>query len=339
MSGTSDPKLPGARRPEALKPEARKADAQVPDARKPEAKLPEAKLPEARTPGAMIAEARRKRGLSADDLAERTKIPVTLLVALEADEYHRLSGPLYARSFLRSCAKELGLPVEDVLDLYNRHSGETVRAPGEPPQVPSAVRIKRVGLPWAKLAVGFAAVAGLAVLSFVLTRPGNDASDSQAAVASQPVARAAAGPSVRGNALPEVEPAVPVAAAADSLPTGRPGLGFADGMTWPLVVRLQLASPALVRARRDGDEFYADVAWPADGAHQPVPVGAIVAGSAYATPTGFVIYWGAVGRLSLVLGAAEGVELTVNGEPRRVDLPLDGGELILDLEAAASPLP
>ncbi len=354
MSGTSDPKLPGARRPdakkadalmsEARKPEARLPEAKLPEARLPEAKLPEARLPEARlpearTPGALIAEARKKRGLSADDLAERTKIPVTLLVALEADEYHRLSGPLYARSFLRSCAKELGLPVEDVLDLYSRHSGETVRAPGEPPQVPSAVRIKRVGLPWAKLAVGVAAVAGLAVLSFVLTRPGSDAADSQATVTPQPVTRAAAGPSVRGNALPEPEPAVPVAAAADSLPAGRPGLGFADGMTWPLVVRLQLASPALVRARRDGDEFYADVAWPADGANQPVPVGAIVAGTAYATPTGFVVYWGAVGRLSLVLGAADGVELTVNGEPRRVDLPLDGGEFILDLEAAASPLP
>jgi hypothetical protein len=78
---------------------------------------------------------------------------------------------------------------------------------------------------------------------------------------------------------------------------------------------------------------------PRIGANPAVPVGAIVAGSAYATPTGFVVYWGAVGRLSLVLGAADGVELTVNGEPRRVDLPLDGGELILDLEAAASPLP
>ena len=338
MSGTSDPKMPGARRPDA-----KNADAQVPEAKPSEAKAPATKAPatmpsESRTPGAMIAEARKKRGLSADDLAERTKIPVTLLVALEADEYHRLSGPLYARSFLRSCAKELGLPVEDVLDLYSRHSGETVRAPGEPPLVASAVRIKRVGLPWARLAVGFVAVAGLAVLSFVLTRPDGGEADSQAAVTAQPVTRAAV-PSVRGNALPEPDPAAPVAEAADSLPAGRPGLGFADGMTWPLVVRLQLDAPALVRARRDNDEFYADVAWPAVGAGQAVPVGAIVAGSAYATPTGFVVYWGAVGRLSLVLGAADGVELTVNGEPRRVDLPLDGGELILDLEAAASPLP
>ena len=334
MSGTSDPKLPGARRPDAMKPEASASEA------KPsEAKVPASKPSESRTPGAVISDARMKRGLSADDLAERTKIPVTLLVALEADEYHRLSGPLYARSFLRSCAKELGLPVEDILDLYNRHSGETVRAPGEPPLMPTAVRIKRVGLPWAKLTAGVVAVAGLAVLSFMLTRPGGEEADGKAADNVQPVARAASGPTVRGNALPEPEPAAPVAEAADSLPVGRPGLGFADGMTWPLVVRLQLASPALVRARRDNDEFYADVAWPAVGANQAVPVGAIVAGRAYATPTGFVVYWGAVGRLSLVLGAAEGVELTVNGEPRRVDLPLDGGELILDLEAAASPLP
>ncbi|MBK7771874.1 MAG: helix-turn-helix domain-containing protein [bacterium] len=203
MSGTSDPKMPGARRPDAKNadaqvPEAKPSEAKPSEAKPSEVKAPATKPSEARTPGALIAEARKKRGLSADDLAERTKIPVTLLVALEADEYHRLSGPLYARSFLRSCAKELGLPVEDVLDLYSRHSGETVRAPGEPPLVASAVRIKRVGLPWARLAVGFVAVAGLAVLSFVLTRPDGGEADSQAAVTAQPVTRAAV-PSVRGE--------------------------------------------------------------------------------------------------------------------------------------------
>ncbi len=295
--------------------------------------------PEPKTPGAVIAEARRKRGLSADDLAERTKIPVTLLKALEADEYHRLSGPLYARSFLRSCAKELGLPVDEVLDLYSRHSGEVPRMPGAPPQVPDAVRIRRVGFPWVKLTAGVVAVAGLAVLSFLLTRPGAEEASGQAAVEVPPVTTAAVVPPVRGDALPEPGAEAAVAAAPDSLPAGRPGLGFADGMTWPLVVRLQLTAPALVRARRDSDEFYAEVVWPGGGAPQPVTAGGIVAGRAYATPTGLVVYWGAVERLSLVLGAAEGVQLTVNGEPRHVDLPMDGSDLILDLEAAVSPLP
>lgn len=324
MSGTSEPRTPGPKTADAKSPDTRSKDVRTQDAR---------------TPGAMIADARRKRGLSADDLAERTKIPVTLLVALEADEYHRLSGPLYARSFLRSCAKELGLPVDDVLDLYSRHSGETVRAPGELPHVPDAVRIRRVGLPWAKLTVGFMAVAGLAVLSFVLTRPGDEEPGRQAADVAPPVVAAAAERATGGDALPPLESNGTATGASDTPPAGLPGLGFADGMTWPVVVRLQLAGPALVRARRDRDEFYADVAFPEGGALRPVPAGAIVAGRAYTTANGLVVYWGAVERLSLVLGAAEGMELTVNGKPRSVELPLDGSDLILDLEAAASPLP
>jgi hypothetical protein len=47
-----------------------------------------------------------------------------------------------------------------------------------------------------------------------------------------------------------------------------------------------------------------------------------------------VVYWGAAESLSLVLGIADGVELTVNGEPQLLHLPADGSEIILDLRAA-----
>ncbi|MFO7655192.1 MAG: helix-turn-helix domain-containing protein [Candidatus Krumholzibacteriia bacterium] len=82
-----------------------------------------ADLPEMRTPGERLAQARRDRGASLEQMAEETKIAPRLLQALEHDEYHRVSGPLYARSFLRTYAVALGLDPQEVVGLYERHAG------------------------------------------------------------------------------------------------------------------------------------------------------------------------------------------------------------------------
>jgi hypothetical protein len=66
-----------------------------------------------------------------------------------------------------------------------------------------------------------------------------------------------------------------------------------------------------------------------------VPATGVTAGRAYAAGGDLVVYWGAVENLSLALGAVAGVEVTVNGVPRSLSLPADGGEIILDLRAAA----
>ena len=302
---------------------------------------------ESRSPGEVIAAARRQRSLSLEDLAERTKIPTAMLAAIEADEYHRLSGPLYARSFLRSCAKELGLSADEVLDLYARHSGETPRAAGAPVNPPETVRIQRVGLPWWRLGAGAAGLVAVAALAFVLTRPGPEPVVTRAGgggTAANEAGLAGAPGWADPNAAPTTGDVPPATEAVPSVtgeaPAGVPGLGFSDGLTWPVVVRLRVPAPLPVRARRDADEQFAEVAWPAGGTAAPVPVAGIEAGRAYATGEGLVVYWGAVGRLSLVLGAVEGVEVTVNGEPRALSPAAAGGEIVLDLQAAApAPLP
>lgn len=294
------------------------------------------------TPGAMIAAARSKRGLSVADLAERTRIPPAMVEALEADEYHRLSGPLYARSFLRSCALELGLDAGEVLERYARHAGEPAR-PGEGMGVPApAVRIRRVGLPWGRLAAGALVVAGLGVAAawFVLRQADPAAPD-------RPVTQAAAGGATASLAGPGtvgdratgalVADAPPPSSAG--APAGLPGLAFSDGLTWPLVVRLKVAAPGTARARRDGEAGYADTAWPGGAGAGPVPREGVVAGQAYADGDGLVVYWGAVERLSLVLGGLAGAELTVNGRPWPLTAPADGGEIVVDVEAGAGPLP
>jgi cytoskeletal protein RodZ len=115
-----------------------------------------------KTPGEMISEAREARELTLAQLSDRTKIPPAVLASLELDEYHKISGPLYIKSFLRTCAVDLGLDPQVVLSLYNQISGEHKSRPAGSEMVwdEEEVKISQVGLPWLRiiLVVGVVAI-------------------------------------------------------------------------------------------------------------------------------------------------------------------------------------
>ncbi len=115
-----------------------------------------------KTPGEMISEAREAQDLTLAQLSERTKIPPGVLASLELDEFHKISGPLYIKSFLRTCAVDLGLDPQIVLSLYNQISGENKSRPVGSEMVwdDEEVQVSRVGLPWLRiiLAAGIVAV-------------------------------------------------------------------------------------------------------------------------------------------------------------------------------------
>ncbi len=103
------------------------------------------------TPGEMLAAARSKAELSLEQLAEDTKIPANMLLAIEMDEYHKVSGDLYVKSFLRSYAEEVGLDPEEMIDAYHVFTGSAVDAldaAASGAWDERDVEIKRVGLPW-----------------------------------------------------------------------------------------------------------------------------------------------------------------------------------------------
>lgn len=114
-----------------------------------------------KTPGEMILEAREAQDLTIAQLSERTKIPPAVLSALEMDEFHKVSGPLYIKSFLRTCALDLGLNPQTVLNQYERISGEIKSGPVGKAMVwkEDEVLINRVGLPWLRIIVGAGIVA------------------------------------------------------------------------------------------------------------------------------------------------------------------------------------
>ena len=78
---------------------------------------------ELKTPGERLQEARTARGLSIADVSRQTKIPDRLLEAIELDDYQKLSGALYVKSFLRTYATCVNLDPQEILDLYERQTG------------------------------------------------------------------------------------------------------------------------------------------------------------------------------------------------------------------------
>jgi|SRR5690606_3178357 len=82
---------------------------------------PEPPSEEAPSPGRYLREQRQRRGVSIEQLAAATKIPRRSLVMLEEDRYDDLPGPVFAKGFLRCCARALDLDADAVMELlYER---------------------------------------------------------------------------------------------------------------------------------------------------------------------------------------------------------------------------
>ena len=78
--------------------------------------------------GDRLRQERLRRGLDIYQLAEQTKINVSMLEAIEADDLEKLPGSFFTRSFVRQYAKALGLD-DDELDSELRR----LTAADEPP--------------------------------------------------------------------------------------------------------------------------------------------------------------------------------------------------------------
>ena len=68
--------------------------------------------------GKYLRQARESRSLSLRELSVTTKISMTVLQALEANDTAQVPGGIFGRSFVRTYAEEVGLDPE--------HSGEGV---------------------------------------------------------------------------------------------------------------------------------------------------------------------------------------------------------------------
>jgi cytoskeletal protein RodZ len=83
--------------------------------------------------GRYLSQQRELRGMSREDVAARTKIPSSLLVALENGEAERLPERVFVANYVRAYAQVIGLaPEEAVLRYEEIYTGSnTVLSPIE----------------------------------------------------------------------------------------------------------------------------------------------------------------------------------------------------------------
>lgn len=114
--------------------------------------------------GAWLRQQREMREIDLREIADRTKISVRYLRAMEQDRFELLPGPIFARGFLREYAKYLGLNPDEAVNFYLSTQLEPEEEEGEAPAV-SADRSRG----WSRgLGAALLGIVVLAVASFFL---------------------------------------------------------------------------------------------------------------------------------------------------------------------------
>ena len=78
--------------------------------------------------GALMRKVRESQGVELVDIAQRTKISVVHLAAIEAESYAELPAPVYVQGFVQTIAKMLKLDPAQVSKTYMRRLRESVGA-------------------------------------------------------------------------------------------------------------------------------------------------------------------------------------------------------------------
>lgn len=125
--------------------------------------------------GRYLALERELRGVSLSEVAERTKIPVSTLEAIEGDAQSRLPGRVYVLGYLGAYADAIGLDVDEVVLRYQEAygaDGEAGASPAEATVEPAAAPATGVARPAKLVALAALLVAALVALGWFLSLSG-----------------------------------------------------------------------------------------------------------------------------------------------------------------------
>ncbi len=82
----------------------------------------------AATIGEQLRLAREERGIPLREISDQTRISVHYLEAIETNDYKRLPGGIFNRSFVKAYARYVGYDEKEAVEAYTRHmrdSGES----------------------------------------------------------------------------------------------------------------------------------------------------------------------------------------------------------------------
>jgi len=146
--------------------------------------------------GALLRQARERRGFSQQDLAEIIRLRLFYINALEEEAWDRLPAPVFVKGFIKSYARAVGLDEKEVLGLYRSQVSQVLAPPF------SGIRNKQTRF---RTAYGLTVVLFLALLSFSIVYFGSGAglkSRSQSNLSHQ---SPASDPVIEPAPLPETE--------------------------------------------------------------------------------------------------------------------------------------
>ena len=174
--------------------------------------------------GQFLAEARKRRGVTPEDVTRDAKIPLHYVRMIESDDYNAISDQLYVVPFLRRYATFLGLDAEDVASRFVRDVQKAENAPVRMPDPIPMVEHNGEGR-WGYAAAGaVVAIASVVVVVFALWKLGvmrrilPGAAPSIAAPESSPAAAPSVGSVAADTAAPASDTAAPASepSASDS---------------------------------------------------------------------------------------------------------------------------
>jgi cytoskeleton protein RodZ len=182
------------------------------------------------SPGARLRREREARGLTQQQAAEQLTLDVSVVTALEANDFATLGAPVFAKGHLRRYAVLLGIPEDDILGGYER-SKERPEQPTLVPKSRAEMAPMRGKSKWPLVlggALAFLLAAGLAayISANGLKLPWPKAASTQPAAESVESASAAAVPATNPAAGAVSSPATPAAGAAAVVPAGQVSLAL-----------------------------------------------------------------------------------------------------------------
>jgi cytoskeletal protein RodZ len=128
--------------------------------------------------GAYLKQLREEKGLSLEEISTRTKITLKYLKALEEDDLGRVPNELFAKGFIRSYARCLGLDEQDILFRFEKLAGsyyhqkveETKTEQQKENQQKELARRKQALMQWGTLAAVFVLAVGLFIQNAIERR-------------------------------------------------------------------------------------------------------------------------------------------------------------------------
>lgn len=167
--------------------------------------------------GEWLRRQREMREISLRDIADRTKISLRYLEAMEADRFDLLPAPIFAKGFLREYARYVGLSPDEVVNHYLAvHQPEELDQPGDATLIAMEKKRKKKGRSWTwgifLLLAGAILLALVALVSWLVDkREGQPTVAPPQVAAPQPAPQPAA---ILPPAAPE-KPRAPIEATVD----------------------------------------------------------------------------------------------------------------------------